>query len=164
MNMACRAAIIILSALFFVAMPLNAISPHFGVPTHNTARLITGILFGFSVPLFLLLAFNYSVQGKNDERRVIKTGEYIILSITVAVAATLVIIGNAPALYFVAYASIAGLVIFATLLNATIVKAILEHRDKIIKDCWAVVIGAILATLELSLFHYSRAYIEWLYI
>ena len=154
--------IIIMSALFFIIMPINAISPHFGAPTHNVARLITGILFGFSVPLFLLVAFNYSTQGKNEEKRVIKLGEYISLLVLVAVATTLIIIGNVPALYFAAYASVAGLLIFATLLNATIVKSILEQRNKTIKDYQVIIIGVLLAAIELSIFHYSRAYIDWL--
>lgn len=156
--------IIVVSALFFIVMPLNAISPHFGVPTHNIARFITGILFGFSVPLFLLPVFNDDKRKKADKERIIKTGEYLFLLAAVISVAVLVVIENVPALYFAAYASVVGLVVFASLLNATIVKAILEQRDKIIRNYWALAIGTMLVVLELSLFHYTRAYIEWLLI
>ena len=154
--------IIAISALFFLAMPFNAISPHLGIPTHNIARLITGILFGFSVPLFLLPVFNDNPRGKNSKSRIIKAGGYLFLLTVVILAAALIIIGNDPALYFAAYASVTGLVIFASLLNATIIKTVLEHYHKVIGNCWCVTIGLLLAGIELSSLYYSRFYIEWL--
>ncbi|NQV12879.1 MAG: DUF2085 domain-containing protein [Parcubacteria group bacterium] len=152
--------IIVISALFFIIMPFNAISPHFGVPTHNIVRLITGILFGFSIPLFLLPVFNDNPRGKNSRSRIIKMGEYVFLLVAVTLATTLIIIENIFALYFVAYASMAGLVIFASLLNATILKEIFEHYRKFFNNYWFVAMGAVLAAAEFTIFFLSRTYIE----
>jgi len=152
--------IIVMSALFFLAMPFNAISPHFGVPTHNIARLITGILFGFSVPLFLLPVFNDSPRGKNSEERIIKTGEYLFLFSVVILVTALIIIENVLTLYFAAYASTTGLIIFASFLNATVVKEIFEHYQKFLRNYWYVAMGVMLAAGEFTILFLSRTYIE----
>jgi len=84
----------------------------------------------------------------------------VFLLVAVTLATTLIIIENIFALYFVAYASMAGLVIFASLLNATILKEIFEHYRKFFNNYWFVAMGAVLAAAEFTIFFLSRTYIE----
>jgi peptidoglycan/LPS O-acetylase OafA/YrhL len=154
-------SIIIISALFFVAMPFNALSPYFDFPTNNLARFITGILFGFSVPLFLLPAFNYSFKNKNTEN-IIRWGGYLSLLLVVGLMILTVVVTNSQLLFLMGYASIGGLIIFVTLLNATIVKSLFEYRQKVLNNYWSIGVGLGLAVIELSLFHLARLQIEQL--
>src|SRR3989339_1170806 len=49
----------IMAMIFVLLMVGNALSQPFGIPTNNLARFITGILFGFSITLFLITAFTF---------------------------------------------------------------------------------------------------------
>lgn len=144
----------IISLVFMLSMIFNAISPIFGVPTNNLARFITGILFGFSIPLFLIPAFNFSSKAKYDDEKIINTRNYIILLSIICGMIIPVITQNNLILLIFSYISIFGLILFILLVNASLVMIVLDKvkRIKYSPYYYALLLGSTLTGVELYLF------------
>ncbi|KKL07196.1 hypothetical protein LCGC14_2588450, partial [marine sediment metagenome] len=70
----------ILSLFFIFLMAVQAISMLFiTIPFENEVRFITGILFGFSLPWYLLITLNYSKRFNYQNKEILNYKEYLIL-------------------------------------------------------------------------------------
>lgn len=150
----------LVSVFFILLMVGNALSTSFGIPTSNTARFLTGILFGFTIPLFLIPAFNFSAKRQSDQGRIINLGEYFVLLITLAVISTLVLLKLDLVLYVAAYLSVLGLLLLWTLLNSTIIDLVIEKFGrKSLAVHLLLIIGLVLTAGELTFLYWLRLYL-----
>jgi len=145
---------------FILLMVGNALSQPLGIPTNNAARFITGILFGFTIPLFLIPAFNFSTRRQNDKSRIINLSEYIVLLITLAVVSALVLLKLNFVLYVTAYLSVLGLLLLWTFLNSTIIDLVIEKfGHKSLATHLLLIIGLILTIGEFTFLYWLRTYL-----
>lgn len=147
-------------SLFFISlMVANAVSNLFGFgPQGNFIRFVTGILFGFSIPLFLIPVFNCSRRFVFQNEHIITYKEYFILLIIVVLSAFIVLLKIDLFLYLTAYFSITGLLVFALLLNISFIAVVFDEikRFKLIPGYYLLLIGLIVTVGEfflLSLLH-----------
>lgn len=131
----------------------NAVSAALGMPTNNIIRFITGMLFGFTIPLFLLPAFNYSKKSDADNEHIVNFKEYIILFSITAAVSIFVFFNNSIILYIASYLSIAGLLLFMMMLNAAIITLIFDSikKFKLMPYYYSLLIGALITGGELGI-------------
>ncbi len=61
------AAITVIMCIMMLPMILDGLLSYTGViETDNTARLFTGVLFGLPIPIFLVPAAHFNIDGRND--------------------------------------------------------------------------------------------------
>lgn len=142
-------------SIFFICLVVfNAISPIFNIYTDNILRFITGILFGISLPLFLLPAINYSPKSSHDRQRVVSKKEYGFLILLTTAIIFLATLKSEAIFYIFSYLSVVGLLLFIMLINTAIITLLLENI-KSVKNTpyyYAFLLGSLISGIELFIF------------
>lgn len=121
----------IASLFFAIVMGVNALTDSFGFGSYgNDFRFITGILFGFILPYYLLTALNYSKKFNSKNKHIISIEQYLLLLATVFAASFLVLFKVNFILFVSSYLSVLGLLLFAFMLNITVIILIFDEVKK----------------------------------
>jgi uncharacterized membrane protein len=149
----------IISIFFILLMVANAVSPLVSFSTSNIARFVTGILFGFTIPLFLIPAFNYSKKSPSQNELIVNYKEYFLLLVMVILLAVVVLLKINLVLYLVAYISIIGLLLFMLLLNASFMTLLFDgiKKLKLMPYYYSLLMGAFITGGELFLFSFFHS-------
>lgn len=83
--------------LMMLPMILDGILSYAGVTeTNNTARLLTGVLFGLPIPYFLVPAAHYSIEGRNEKPVLKNIPEFLPALVTALLLCVLLLNGILP--------------------------------------------------------------------
>lgn len=112
----------VLSISFILLMVVQAISSAFlNYAYENELRFITGILFGISLPWYLLITLNYSQRFKYENKEILNYKEYFILIFITLITVITFLFKIPTLLYISAYISTIGLLFFIFSINLTII-------------------------------------------
>ncbi|NMA82762.1 MAG: DUF2085 domain-containing protein [Epulopiscium sp.] len=92
--------------------------------TSNAIRLITGILFGSSLPFFIILIKNYDIKGNNDKPIIQNINEYSKIVAIALLVGFWVYSGYIPSWYLVSFILIFSIYMLYTQLFIGILKQI----------------------------------------
>lgn len=147
----------VLSIFFIFLMASHAISTIFiSTSFDNTLRFITGILFGISLPWYLLITINYSKRFKFKNTEILNYKEYLLLSLITLAVSTIFLLQIPVILYLSAFISIIGLLIFIFLINATIFILIFDSIKKFqnLSFYYIIIISIIISLLEIIILNH----------
>ncbi len=115
--------ILIIAGLGILAMAFDGVSSYLGFrETTNAIRLITGLLTGFALPVFLVPIFNYQVWKESSNSRLLESQKVRIgLLILIALTYTVFMINIAAYKYFLPYLTAFAVIITFALVNLMIV-------------------------------------------
>ena len=142
----------ILSIFFIFLMAAQAISMLFiTIPFENEVRFITGILFGFSLPWYLLLTINYSKRFTYHNEEILNYKEYLVLFLIILITAIIFLIKIPIILYISGFISVIGLLIFIFLINLSLLILITDFikNSQKISFFYLGIISIILAVFEI---------------
>lgn len=153
-NSMARPWILILAGLGIAVMAFDGLSSYLGFrETNNSIRLITGLLTGFALPVFLVPIFNYQIWKKSSNKRILENTKTRIGLVFLIIGAYFFFIINIPAYrYFLPY--LAALVVFLTfaLINIfilTIIPFWFQAASKWKDLTLPIILSLILAGLEI---------------
>ncbi len=142
----------ILSVSFTFLMAAQAISSIFiDYSFDKEIRFITGILFGISLPWYLLITLNYSPRFKYENKEIINYKEYLILFLIATFSTTIFLFRIPFVMYLSSYISIVGLLIFIFLINLSLlilISDIIKLFQKI-SFLYLIIITTILSVIEI---------------
>lgn len=127
-------------------------------PLENELRFITGLLFGFSLPWYILITINYSKRFIYQKKEILNYREYFVLFLITLICAIIFLLKVPIILYITAYISIIGLFIFIFLINLSLLILIADNIKIFQKISFYYLIGlaiifSILEIIALNLLH-----------
>jgi uncharacterized membrane protein len=142
----------ILSIFFILLMAIQAVtSLYINYPLDKEMRFITGILFGFSLPWYLLITIHYSKRFKYKNEEILNYKEYLLLSLITLASATLFLLKIPSILYIIAYLSAIGLLVFIFLINLSLLILTTDLTKKLRKISlgYLIIFSIILSLIEI---------------
>jgi len=122
----------LINLIIIIIMPAQVIGAQFiSWLDNNHFRLLTGLLFGSSINIFLFPIFNYSLFKKSIAKQAIKGWkEYLSLKVILTIIFLINFINISFAFYFLYYASILGIVVAYIMINSFISSLIIGWKIK----------------------------------
>jgi len=142
----------VLSIFFIILMVIQAITVNFtNYSFENELRFITGILFGISLPWYLLITINYSKKFVYQNKKILNYKEYLLLFLITLVSTILFLLKIPSILYISAYLSTIGLLIFIFLINLSLLILVADIAKKLrkISLVYLIIFSVILSLLEI---------------
>jgi len=144
----------ILSIIFILLMIIQALTSTFiNYPFENELRFITGILFGLSLPWYLLITFNYSRRFKYENKEILNYKEYLFLFSITLITSVVFLLKIPIILYITAYISVIGLLVFIFLINLSVLTLITDLIRKLqkISFLYIFILSIIFSIIEIIL-------------